>query len=375
VLKLKRSKRTKTIQRWIEFNERRAEIKLENIWLQARYDEIAESERKLIEIENGKGKCLITRPAFLKPQASQEPGSDQQALIGMLGSGASKGDGPPKRVWKPRKEVPGVDPNQHADALARKDAEIDSLKEKIKAKEAKEEQKQLEKDQLERAEYQSLLSGVAELDIEYGPLVPEHYVSWGLPQEYEHRYRFIKLFDDDEVDLRADATKLMDLKHLKTLKAEFEYTHRTPGWFTDNVKTKRFTASLEAIVQLCAPSIVAPYMDPSTAAERLRYAAQSLYTVNTNRYDALKGEFPIQNAVYVAYALYVKSAKKMKDLDFTNALAGNQTAPSSFPGLAYLSFSAAASAAMSGLKFTKETLQSASTVIVTAKSIWAHFPK
>jgi len=226
-----------------------------------------------------------------------------------------KGKTKEKKEWVPRQDnTNDAIVASLRDELSKVKGDLDAAREKIADKAAKE----VEKQSKMAYEKDCIANRVENLYIQYNPMVPNHYVLLGMEQEYEHTYEFLQ-FEKNSApfDLRADATALLDLKHEKPQNALFRHTRVTHSFWSGDKKTvTEFVVSLEALAQLCAPSIIAPYMDPVMAAERLRYAAQSLYTVNVNRYDALNGDFPIQNAVYIAYALYVKSHREMARLDF-----------------------------------------------------------
>lgn len=250
------------------------------------------------------------------------PGYSIQGLIGMLGSGASKGDGPgkEKKAWKPKKAKSQQGHEGLLRDIERKDAEIQKLKDR-KEENLVKLQKKREADQYLRVtELCEFVGRVQNLDVRYGHDVRRDF--WrGLNtdaythSDYDHVFKFRRFCKSDpkgldgmiNLDLRADGISVMDLKHYDGMLVVVSYTNSQRGYLWNEVKKTELVVSVEALMQLCSPNIMNPLMDVDVVMQRLKYSAQSMYTVNENRFRYIMGEFPIANAVLVAYALFMQS--------------------------------------------------------------------
>jgi len=127
------------------------------------------------------------------------------------------------------------------------------------------------------------------------------------------RYTFSHWDQDpfsDSLDQRPDMMALAGLKHYSAV-ACIDVTRSIAGFCTDKEKKVQLKVSMEAICQLSSPSVTASYYEQSVVWEKLKFAARTLITVNENRPRYLSGEYPIANAVYVSYALYLHEKQRL----------------------------------------------------------------
>ncbi len=123
-----------------------------------------------------------------------------------------------------------------------------------------------------------------------------------VPSAIRHKYRFIEFCDGPAVDMRADVISNIEMKHDDPKYALFEYS-RT------GAEARKIKVSLELLAQLTHANVIQVKGNDQIVAERIRYAAARVQTVNLNRYDLVFNNPVIQDTCLVAYAIY----RQMKD--------------------------------------------------------------
>jgi hypothetical protein len=127
---------------------------------------------------------------------------------------------------------------------------------------------------------------------------------------WDHEVKFVSWHKRNNIvidmDYRPDTMTSTALKHQLPRVAIFQILRQVKWWHLYRTPIE-VVLSVEALAQLCAPSIVAPYMAPDVVVDRLKYSAQTLSSVQEIRMLYVDGIFPIAQAIIVAYAIYWKS--------------------------------------------------------------------
>jgi len=99
-------------------------------------------------------------------------------------------------------------------------------------------------------------------------------------------------------DLRPDANSLQLLKHANPILGVVEVTN------LDSEESHRLRISFEMLAQLTAPKYMTLAADPKTALARIVRAAESIQTVNFDRYGTFTGKNVAMQTAQVAWALW-----------------------------------------------------------------------
>jgi hypothetical protein len=130
-------------------------------------------------------------------------------------------------------------------------------------------------------------------------------------------------------DMRADSNSVHKLKHRNALVADIEHVK----WIWPRVwrfeffdirrKTTQMKVSLEVLVQLTTAANIPINTTDQIVAERLQYAGNALQSVNVIKWKAALGEYVVQDAERMAYALWKQMTETRKSVPFPRAPAIN----------------------------------------------------
>lgn len=134
-------------------------------------------------------------------------------------------------------------------------------------------------------------------------------------KKYKYTFKRWVHFEENFDDLRADSIAVGKLKHNNPRIAlvEFQSYYDGPcGWLW-SPRRMTLKPSVELLSQITTAANLPLASNDEIAFERLNYVARNLHSVNVNRYDPLVGDYPVQDAVLVAFAIY-KSMLETRDI-------------------------------------------------------------
>jgi hypothetical protein len=135
-------------------------------------------------------------------------------------------------------------------------------------------------------------------------------------RDYDLHYQFEHWDEDDlDFDSRPDAMAFQDVRKTTGVHdsavAVIGITRTSYGYLWNSEQYEQIRVSAEAIAQLSAPSILGVHYSSEQVLERLRYASRTLFSVNDERSRYISGEFPVSNAVFVAYAIHLQERERL----------------------------------------------------------------
>lgn len=128
-----------------------------------------------------------------------------------------------------------------------------------------------------------------------------------------HHWKFLRVFNHDHFDRRADNISLGELKHLKPEYAEVSLIQRQ-GPF--KLLDAKFIISFEVLSQLLDAAVLSLSSPSDVVWDRIQRRSSSLHSVSVDRYLSIAGIHAVQDSCLVAYAIYRQMMQGRVRVDF-----------------------------------------------------------
>jgi hypothetical protein len=133
------------------------------------------------------------------------------------------------------------------------------------------------------------------------PLYVLYFGKWTSMRLHVHTVRFERVVPVDLTDQRADSLANVDMKHPDALDT---YAIYEKSWYGFVYSSNRMRVSLELLSQLTTAKNLEVGGDDDTINKRIAFSASKCGAVNNSCWQAVDGQYVVQNTCFVAFALY-----------------------------------------------------------------------